>query len=648
MNVLGALRETADDAIVWQLRGYAAKKSSGGANVGLIYRRAAGEEALVGANIFYDYEEHDYGSFSRWSLGGEVRGGWGGLFVNRYMALSDAEPLKDGRKAYSRDGFDVAAEFKVPKFRWISGGLTHYKWDGEDGDADDKGFRYHAAFGFSELMGGGDLWGGLSFEVEYDNPERGGGDWGGRISYRHAFDAPTPTGSSTAADHFDPRAHFFDPVRREYAQRITVRAAPTLVVEVLDVGVSVSGTGTVSLVFYDTVDATMTLTMTTVAAGDSIPEYQSTAVVSILTGADSVVDIAAPPRWTVRVFGNTRVLFWDEGRQLHLSQGTVHVRRNGLLQKITTPSLTIGLLGTDLTVGYPNYVDVSEGVLSISVVATVATIGEVVDLTMSSREATVLFYSPALTAAVRGVVEFSGTSFVVSVQEGRTGALAVLPPRGGYAEGYVYSVEPGGYSFAGGTLLAAGAVTGRTTLKVRVADGFSPVAEAEVVLSPYPPLTVDPLRALRVRADTAVGATLLALPVSGGVPGYRYRVDGRVVRVDENGAVLLNSAGEDGDVLTATIVVGHQVAGDEVVRHLTVSFYEGIGFDSQSASVAVAGHYVGAVYTVTASGGAGAVQYSSAAAGGGGRRHGRGRQFDGAVGQFGFGRYCYRHGSGEQ
>ena len=174
MNVLGALRETADDAIVWQLRGYAAEESSGGANVGLIYRRAAGEEALVGANVFYDYEEHDYGSFSRWSLGGEVRGGWGGLFVNRYMVLSDAEPLKDGQIAYSREGFDVAAEFKVPKLRWISGGLTHYKWDGEFGDADDKGFRYHAAFGFSELMGGGDFWGGLSFEVEYDNPETGG------------------------------------------------------------------------------------------------------------------------------------------------------------------------------------------------------------------------------------------------------------------------------------------------------------------------------------------------------------------------------------------------------------------------------------------------------------------------------------------
>ena len=163
LNVMGALRETATDAIAWQLRGYAAKDSSGGANAGLIYRRVVGEETLAGANVFLDYEDHDYGSFSRWSLGGEVRGGWGGVFVNRYMVLSGDRKLSDGRKAYSRDGFDVATEFRVPKFRWVSGGLTYYRFDGEHGDADEKGFRYHGAFDFSELMGGGGFLGRFVF-----------------------------------------------------------------------------------------------------------------------------------------------------------------------------------------------------------------------------------------------------------------------------------------------------------------------------------------------------------------------------------------------------------------------------------------------------------------------------------------------------
>ena len=162
VNVLGALRETADDAIVWQLRGYAAKESSAGANVGLIYRRGVNlnEKTLMGANVFFDYESHDYGDFLRWSYGGEVRGGWGGLFVNRYLAISDAEELSDGGKAYTQDGLDAAAEFTVPRLRWISGGLTYYKWDGEFGQADDKGFRYHGAFDFSQLFGGGGFLGG--------------------------------------------------------------------------------------------------------------------------------------------------------------------------------------------------------------------------------------------------------------------------------------------------------------------------------------------------------------------------------------------------------------------------------------------------------------------------------------------------------
>ena len=43
---------------------------------------------------------------------------------------------------------------------------------------------------------------------------------GSILSYTHRFGEATATGSSAAEAGFDPRAHFFDPVRREYAQRI--------------------------------------------------------------------------------------------------------------------------------------------------------------------------------------------------------------------------------------------------------------------------------------------------------------------------------------------------------------------------------------------------------------------------------------------
>ena len=59
-----------------------------------------------------------------------------------------------GERLNSRDGFDVAAEFKVPKLRWISGGLTHYKWDGEFGDADDKGVPVSRGFWLFGADGG--------------------------------------------------------------------------------------------------------------------------------------------------------------------------------------------------------------------------------------------------------------------------------------------------------------------------------------------------------------------------------------------------------------------------------------------------------------------------------------------------------------
>ena len=239
VNVLGALRETTDDAIAWQMRGFAAEGDSVGGNVGLIYRRVAGERWLLGVNAFLDYENHEYGDFWRWSYGGELRGPWGGLYANHYMAISEERVLLEGLVAqenrlaylqdvaYTRDGVDAALRISVPEFDWLSGGMTYYQWWGEYGQADDKGFRYHLGFDLAQLLGGGEFWGGLSFDVEYGKPEDGGGEWGGNLTYSHRFGEATPTGgSASTGDGFDPRAHFFDLARREYAQRISRVTTP--------------------------------------------------------------------------------------------------------------------------------------------------------------------------------------------------------------------------------------------------------------------------------------------------------------------------------------------------------------------------------------------------------------------------------------
>ena len=396
LNVVGALRETAADAIVWQLRGYAAKDSSGGANAGLIYRRVVGEGSLAGANVFLDYEDHDYGSFSRWSLGGEVRGGWGGVFVNRYMVLSGERKLSDGRTAYSRDGFDVATEFRVPKFRWVSGGLTYYRFDGEHGDADEKGFRYHGAFDFSELMGGGDFWGGLSFALEYDNGS--GGDWGGRVSYRYAFDAPTPSGSSGTAESFDPRAHFFDPVRREYAQRISRTDDNPKGRVTVHLMATEGATMTMSLsafIEYSTTTITLSGTMT-------VASYPVTAVATIRSEADSRLSVHFKSQgvsWAARLEAETTVVF-EGGRELEVVRGDFRlVRTNGGTKLLLrTPSVTVNVLGpsVDVNIEYPaignrNYphnvdVDLDIGRGNVSVDVAGALTSHIYDLIVHATE----------------------------------------------------------------------------------------------------------------------------------------------------------------------------------------------------------------------------------------------------------------------
>ena len=619
LNVVGALRETAADAIVWQLRGYAAKDSSGGANVGLIYRRVVGEGSLAGANVFLDYEDHDYGSFSRWSLGGEVRGGWGGVFVNRYMVLSGDRKLSDGRTAYSRDGFDVATEFRVPKFRWVSGGLTYYRFDGEHGDADEKGFRYHGAFDFSELMGGGDFWGGLSFALEYDNGS--GGDWGGKISYRYAFDAATPSGASGTAESFDPRAHFFDPVRREYAQRIsrskTGGGPPTTPdgTPILDAMATVVA-GTASFAF-DTGGTVSVGAPMTVMAGGSVVAYKSTATVDIRTEADSMVSVATSPWWAVRVFEGSGVRFSDEGRRLSLSQGTVSVSRSGYLREIRTQALIIGLENqANLAVGHPNRVNVATGDLSISLGVTVATAGEVknaVDLLMATDEAMVRIHSPALTVTVNGVVRFASGMIRLPVERGRTGSLAVLSPTGGYREGYRYEVvgatalsvnQAGVVSFVG-----ASGIDADSTLVVQVSDDFSQPATATVIFEARTSLVVASTPAtVFVRPTDAVGSPILTLTVSGGKGAYAWRVSGDGVAMAA-GVVSFTRAGADGEVRRVVLLVSDDDGFQTVSRNLAVVFDEGIKVSG--GGLRVAEDYQGVVHTVAASSQRGTVSFSS-------------------------------------
>ena len=211
IDAILALHESTDDATGLQLRGFFGNDLKG-ANAGLFYRHATGN-SLLGGNVFLDYENiDDGGAFWRWSLGGEWRSPYVELTGNRYIGITEGKRSSDGDYLYTADGTEIELALRVPQAPWLSGVLSYYEWDGEYGDDEDTGLRYGIRVDRNFK--------GLSFEVEYEDPEEGEGVWGGRIAYSHDFGKGLESAAATEALTFDPRANFFDAVRREYTQRI--------------------------------------------------------------------------------------------------------------------------------------------------------------------------------------------------------------------------------------------------------------------------------------------------------------------------------------------------------------------------------------------------------------------------------------------
>ena len=209
VNALGAFRETDKDAIAWQVRGFRGEDGIGG-NVGAIYRWSAlGDKHLFGANVFFDYEDHDAGAFNRWSAGSEWRSQWVDAFLNVYRGLTDSKRHK-GDVYYTADGHELEINVHSPDFERLAGALTYYKWKGEKGDSDDSGFRFGLKFTPTVAV---------VLELEYDNSDKDN-DWGGRVLYSGEFgglQSPSVRGQS---GQFNPSDFFFAAVNRENTQRI--------------------------------------------------------------------------------------------------------------------------------------------------------------------------------------------------------------------------------------------------------------------------------------------------------------------------------------------------------------------------------------------------------------------------------------------
>ena len=219
LNVLGALRETADyDALAWQLRGFKTKDGGGG-SAGLIYRWLPDETALVGVNAFADYETNNGNGFWRWSAGAEVRTAWADLFGNYYQGITDDKRRGD-EWIYTADGYDVELNVHSPDLPWLVGEITYFNWKGRHGDDDDRGFR----FGVKVKPATG-VEVALEYEKRNSDSDTDDGDnkkeWSGWVRYSGNLGEPARRlRSGGEYNNYEPRDYFFSPAEREYSQRI--------------------------------------------------------------------------------------------------------------------------------------------------------------------------------------------------------------------------------------------------------------------------------------------------------------------------------------------------------------------------------------------------------------------------------------------
>ena len=319
LSALGSLREKQDDAVIWQLRGFASGGSSAGANAGLIYRRVANENSLLGFNLFLDYESHgDYNdNFWRWSYGGELRTSWLDTYLNYYLPITDPQfqTVKGNRYAvYTRRGYDVAFALHSPSHPWLAGELTYYNFSGKYGQKDEKGLRY--GLRLQSVWGGQKLGGKWEMLLEVDDKSSGRSRLGGQLTYKYEFNKAVDGGEYRLEDKYDPRAYFYAPARREYSQRIS-RALLNKQEGLL---VTMMGLASAESVVFTSIDGAMvTVTSETYSftVGNSL---------NIRTGADTTVNINATG-WALTLYSQATVRFPSPFTLQHLG-GTVRSVNN--------------------------------------------------------------------------------------------------------------------------------------------------------------------------------------------------------------------------------------------------------------------------------------------------------------------------------
>ena len=514
IDAIVALQETTNTATGLQLRGFFGDEFTG-ANAGLFYRRATGDN-LLGANIFLDYEDND-GAFWRWSLGGEWRNPYVELTGNRYIGITEGKRGIDGTTRYTADGTEIELALRAPYAPWLSGVLSYYDWDGEYGDAADTGLRYGIRVD-RQLKG-------LSFEIEYEDPEEGEGAWGGRISYSHDFSQGLESASQPEDLSFDPRAHFFDSVRREYTQRIRqsgnaftgrivithVNGRATLIGSELSLQIAGNGetfTTQLALISLEVISGvTTTVTGAIITATTTAPDdytITATALVTAFTETPSTLRLSVND-WAIEL--HSELAFRTDSSTMTLINGELIIMRNNGISEValtngvtlnltnnalisiatgqttTTLQINSGLISLALNTGNTLDAIVREGTLIVSLAANAGIAANV----GNTDGGAIILMSGTVTANITPLAGAIANASVV-VTTGYTGLIGQVEATGG--SNLRYTVISGGEFTVGATdrlLSLATAQSTPTTLTamVQVSDSGTLGVQAVPVTASY-------------------------------------------------------------------------------------------------------------------------------------------------------------------
>ena len=206
-----ALREHESEAYAMEFRGYAGEESRTGLNIGLLYRREV-EQALMGGNVFFDYEDHEGHGFARWSLGGEVRSAWLDIFGNIYrVGTDDKMELGTGYVTYSSDGFGFEAHIHSPDNTMLAGILGYYHWEGNYTEHDESGKYVGLRVTPPKVP--------ILFELNLGDGD--GRHLGGRVAFKHTFGRNDGLEGYSRSPGFSAKDYMFAPAEREHTQRIS-------------------------------------------------------------------------------------------------------------------------------------------------------------------------------------------------------------------------------------------------------------------------------------------------------------------------------------------------------------------------------------------------------------------------------------------